>query len=393
LQNGYGNGARELRVAGLNEAGQRGYWTKAIFADEWQFVAAPLFFAENALLNSADKGERGETLDKLMNGYWWNGDKKEEEFKYTIANFNILEGDCDFYVGWRDETCVFTLHPVELWTYVKRDYLPGRNGPPKMFLVTLDIPENAFNGLSAEFAQALTAKFGGNDKKLFHYIMVASTRYIIMQESGNADGTLFLSDESLSDNFPKFQQLWYIDSFSEPQRYESSEMTLGDSPALGKERYGELRQKIALNKTFRDELKALIEELDLNKFDAFTFNATYLPLHYIIRYTPLNFINVPKFNTITRYGEKIILANSVYIDTISNTRIWLCKKIIALLDVRIQCYTDMAKQLERGAESVTLPAWYSENLYGYWDVAGLPRSISGTSADSSILCSDSRRPV
>jgi hypothetical protein len=51
-----------------------------------------------------------------------------------------------------------------------------------------------------------------------------------------------------------------------------------------------LRQKIKLNKTVRNELKARIEELDLNKFDAFRFDATYLPLHYIIRYTPLNFI-------------------------------------------------------------------------------------------------------
>ncbi|MDR2418871.1 MAG: hypothetical protein LBD79_07430 [Treponema sp.] len=378
LQNGQGNGARELRVAGINEAGQTGYWTKAIFADEWQFVATPLFFAEDALLNSADgTGERGETMDRRVSGYWWNGGEKQTEFKYEIPNFNILEGNCDLYISWRDETCLLKLYPIELWTYIKRDYLPGRNGPPKMFLVTLDIPEGVFNGLSDEFTQALTTEFGGKEKKLFHYIIVASIHYVIMQETGNTDRKLFLIDETLSDNFPEFQHLWSVNNFSEQQRYESSELMLDSSTPLGRERYGELRQKIALNKTFRDELKARVDALGWNKYDAFAFNSIYLPLHYIVRYTPLNFINVPKFNTITRHGKKIVLANSIYIDTVSNVQIWLCKKIITLLDIRIQCYTDMAKQFERGAESVSFPAWHSEYPHAYWYLAGFPRTISG----------------
>jgi hypothetical protein len=41
LQNGRGNEARELRVAGLNESDKRGYWTKAIFDDIWKFKAVP----------------------------------------------------------------------------------------------------------------------------------------------------------------------------------------------------------------------------------------------------------------------------------------------------------------------------------------------------------------
>ncbi|MDR1399551.1 MAG: hypothetical protein LBJ41_06505 [Treponema sp.] len=379
LQNGHGNGARELRVGGFNEAGQSGYWTKAIFADEWQFVTAPLLFAKDALLNSADAiGERGETMDRSMSGYWWNKNKKETEFKYTLSNFNILEGDCNLHISWRDETCVLKLHPIELWTYIKRDYLPGRNGPPKMFLVTLDIPENAFKGLSDEFTQALDAEFGGKDNKLFHYTIMASTHYVIMQENEKPKRNLFLVDETLSDNFLEFQRLWYITNFSELQRYESSELMLDNSVALGRERYGELRQKIALNVTFRDELKARVSALGWNKYDAFTFNSIYLPLHYIIRFTPLNFINVPKFNTITRYGKEIVLTNSTYIDTVSNIRIWLFEKTIALLDIRIQCYTDIAKQLEHGAESVAFPAWYSEYPHAYWNIARLPTSISGT---------------
>ncbi|MDR1250744.1 MAG: hypothetical protein LBK62_01120, partial [Treponema sp.] len=107
LQNGQGNSARELRVAGLNESGETGYWTKAIFDDAWNFKAVPLYFGEYSVLASAKtaesaenspRSERGISLDKQYSGYYWNGGEKENEWEYTIPNFNILEGDCDFRI-------------------------------------------------------------------------------------------------------------------------------------------------------------------------------------------------------------------------------------------------------------------------------------------------------
>jgi hypothetical protein len=151
LQNGHGNEARELRVAGFNEEGKTGFWTKQIFDDSWKFTEAPLYFTENAILRKAlagdlnVRGERGQSPDKSYSGYYWDGNKKENGWEYLIPNFNILEGDCDFLITWNGETCALKLHPLEMWTYIKRDYLPGRTGSPKMFLVTLEIPENAFD--------------------------------------------------------------------------------------------------------------------------------------------------------------------------------------------------------------------------------------------------------
>ncbi|MFP3090747.1 hypothetical protein LQZ21_10530 [Treponema sp. TIM-1] len=221
LQNGQGNSARELRVAGLNESGETGYWTKAVFDDTWAFKAVPLFFAKDTVLQTAEtsagnpQGERGPSLDKQYSGYFWNGINEESGWEYTIPNFNILEGDCDFRIAWQGETCTLKLYPVEMWTYLKRNYVPGRTGSPKTFWATLVIPPNAFDGLSETFVQRLTEKYAEHDKPLFQYVIWAQDRYILMRETGNDEDVLFLTDGTLPRQYPQFEQIWYVNRFEE----------------------------------------------------------------------------------------------------------------------------------------------------------------------------------
>ncbi|MDR2607356.1 MAG: hypothetical protein LBC57_03105 [Treponema sp.] len=377
LQNGQGNEARELRVAGFNEYGQTGYWTKAIFAGSWDFKTAPLYFHEKAILN-ATESETGQSLDRSMDGYWWNGNRREDNWTYEIPNFNILEGDCDLRVTRYNETCVLKLHPVELWTYLKRDYLPGRKGPPKLFFVTLEIPENAFAGLSGEFAARLREKFGGEDRALFQYIMEASTRYIFMRDKGNKDSVLYLTDGTLSTFLPEFRRTWYIENCEELQRYQSPELTFGASEIGSDEQYEELCQKIEMNKIFRRELKEKIAVLQKNKISAIGLDMIYIPFHYTVRYTPLRYVDTPKMRTMTSYGDEIVLTNSAFIDLTSDTRIWIDEKVIGLLETRIIMFEDMAKQFEKKGEPAAVPGWFSETITSYWDIAGLPHKIQGT---------------
>jgi hypothetical protein len=58
------------------------------------------------------------------------------------------------------------------------------------------------------------------------------------------------------------------------------------------------------------------------------------------------------------------------------------KKTIALLEVRIKCYEEMVKQLSGGSLTVSIPAWYSDTVTGYWDIAGLPYGIAGNFSTS-----------
>jgi hypothetical protein len=401
LQNGQGNSARELRVAGLNESGETGYWTKAIFDDTWSFKPVPLYFNEDSFLETAEsiennpRGERGSSLDKQYRGYCWNDGERETGWEYSIPNFNILEGGCDFRITWQGETCTLKLYPVEMWTYLKRDYLPGRTGSPKMFMATLAIPDNAFHGFSTGFAEQLTQRYAQNDKKLFQYTIAASNHYLLLRDVDNRDSVLFLTDGTISDQYTEFRQTWFIKDFGEPARYRSSELTIDRRAVISHE---ELINKIELNKTFRDELKYQVRVLKWSQLTAFKVNFGYLPAHYVVRITPLRVVEMPKVRTITAFGERVVLANSSYIYTTSNIRIWVYEKIIELLEVRLRYYDELVKRFSEttaGAETrgIVFPSWYSENISDYWDIAGLPRAISGTFFDPQPGPMQTQRPA
>jgi hypothetical protein len=376
-------------VAGLDESGETGYWTKAIFDDAWSFAPVLLYFTGDSILQSAvlaeddERGERGSSLDKAYSGYYWSDGKQEEGWEYAIPNFNILEGDCDFLITRNGETCALKLYPVEMWTYIKRNYMPGRTGLPKIFFVTLEIPEFAFDGLSPAFVAELEEKYAKHDRELFQYTIAASENFIFMHDidKANTDSLLFLTDGSESSRYTEFHRIRLAEDFEELGRYYSPELSIGRDSAIT---YGELLAKSELNRAFRDELKYQIKDLKWSRLTASQFSAGYLPAHYLVLITPLRFVNVPKLRTITRFGERLILTNSSHIKTTSNLRIWVCEKIVELLEIRLQCYSELAREYLRtdsgahGAAAIALPSRLSESAAGYWDLAGLPRTVTGT---------------
>jgi hypothetical protein len=250
-----------------------------------------------------------------------------------------------------------------------------------MFMVTLEIPGNAFDGLSAGFTGWLTQRYAQKDKKLFQYTIAASNHYLLLRDTDNRDSVLFLTDGTISDQYAGFRQTWFVKDFEETARYYSPELTIDRRAVIS---YEELINKIALNKTFRDELKYQVRVLKWSQLTAFKFNFGYIPAHYIARITPLRFVDVPKIRTVTAFGERVVLANSSYVYTTSNVRIWIYEKIIELLEVRLRGYNELAKGFSKtgsnapGTAEISFPPWYSENISDYWTIAGLPHVIPGT---------------
>jgi hypothetical protein len=345
LQNGQGNGARELRVAGWNECGETGYWTKAIFADTWDFTAVPLFLRKDDALNG--KAERGKIADKTYGGKLWKGTEKydwinnhnwseEAEWFYEIPDFNILEGDCKLRITWHGETCTVTLHPVEMWSYLKRDYMPGRTGAPKMFWVTLEMPENALDGLSPEFAAKISEKYAPHDRKIFHYTLAATPHFILMRDRENTNSMLYLTDGTISDRYIDFQQQWFVENYAEAVQINAPELVIDENAPVTSD---EISRKIAANRIFRDELKHTIRQSRWSNITAFKFNFGYIPVHYTLG--PLRFIDVPKIRTITTYGDRIVLANSAFTYTIAGLRIELDEQLLELVNTRIKRYEQL----------------------------------------------------
>jgi hypothetical protein len=391
LQNGQGNAARELRVAGYNEQGKTGYWSKAIFAEDWAFVPVPLYFPGDAVLFSAEDtaeggekpGERGPSQDTALRGNLWIGDTMEAEWEYEIPNFNLLEGSCFLSISWRGETCTIILHPIEMWTYLQRDYQPGRTGPPKIFFVTLEIPENAMDGLSPEFQEQLNLKFKDTDKVLFHYIMEASSNYIVLRDDSGRN--LVLTNDTLTGPFPENRYAWFFHGYDEIARYNSPELTVEEQPAYTREQYAEIWRKSESNRIFKKELEDRIIEYKTLKKSAFKLDMVYNNLDFISRITLLNFIDIPKIYTITRFGRKILTVNKTYTDLISDNRVWIDTKLIELLDMRIKAYTGLAARLARGEPAVVFPRGFAETAAGYWTRAGLPFEMRGSFGSGSEM--------
>jgi hypothetical protein len=227
---------------------------------------------------------------------------------------------------------------VELWTYLKRDYLPGRTGSPKLFMTTLVIPDDAFTGLSEEFAGALNEKFKDKDKVFFRYVLAASENYIFLWDTKEEGSVLFLTDGTISTKYPGFNRNLYVQRFDELQRYHSIELIAGDDPTQE-----ELQQKIDLNSALQKELKHKIRLLKWSRLTTFNINSAFIPTFITIRFSPLRYVDVPKLRTITSYGEQIVLINSTYNKVISNIRIQHIEKIIVDLEDRIRYYRELKK--------------------------------------------------
>ena len=345
LQNGQGNGARELRVAGRDASGHTGYWTKALFDERWEFKKAPLFFDADDVLQTAvpDGGagygdpidERGPAPDKHYRGFLWRDGARADGFAYEIVNFNILEGDADLRITRREESCVLKLYPVEMWTYLKRDYLPGRTGSPKLFFATIVVPENALDGLSENFVRHVTETWAKNDRVLFAYTVAASNRYLIIRDGADTDAAFFLTRDGLSADFSLFTDDHYIEDFAGQNPCDRAELIIEPDAEITVEM---VREKIRLNRELRSGLAYKIRAIRWSGLTAFKVNAGYLPAHYLALMTPLRFVDVPKIRTMTRFGEQLVLANSAYINAVSPVRIRLYERFIALLDERIARY-------------------------------------------------------
>jgi hypothetical protein len=391
LQTGQGNGARELRVAGLDEEGNRGYWNKGIFDEAWRFTIAPLYFSSDSFLkNTGGTGERGKTLDTAFSGFRWTGAERDDRVLYEIPDFNILEGSCELHITSGEETFVLTLHPIELWTFLKRDFMPGRTGLPKMFMATVTFNERDLDaaGLSDDFAAFIRERFGKNNWKPFQYSMAADARFCLLRDSDDPDSVIFLTDGSLPDNFLEFNTAWYLLYTDEIARYHSPELTIEHTDIAPEE----MRHKTALNQDLQDRIKTKLRALKSDKALSAGLNIGYFPLDAIVRYSPLRFVNVPKFRTLIGFGKEIIQQNNAYIDRFMESKAWVYQKNIDLLDVRIAAYTGLAGRAEQEDGPVSLPPWFSEHVTGYWDIAGLPRTIEGSFFSPASL-DDSTPPV
>ncbi len=403
LQNGHGNRARELRVAGLDAAGTAGYWSKGIFADRWEFVPAKLRLAESDLLDPrvvpTGTAGRGTGDGRRYAGRLWDGGVPLDEWKFEIPDFSILEGSCELVASRKGERASVILHPVEVWTFLKRDR-PGRDGTPKPYFVTIEVPTDAAAGASAEFRKAFNALFSNHHRKLFRFSMEATTEYILIEPKGTGPhGKHLLLTSGEGESLRPFaHRVAWASRLEEFAEFGSPELSLGTKRTLSGGDIAALRSRIANNERLERELAGRIAEFTRLRNTMGRSRVAYSAFHALAHATQLFRVDFPKVYTLTRFGNEIFASNNATVNAVATSRIWIDEKLLELVELRLDAYRDAAARLARGRESVTLPGNYADDLRGYWEIAGLPtaaagRSVAATNGKESFVAKISDEPV
>ncbi len=382
LQNGKGNAARELRVAGLNDDAETGYWSKPIFGKQWHFVPAPLDLREDDFIDNdkiaAREKPRGNSLDRSFKGYLWKDRIAVPDWEFEIPDFNILEGSCSIKINYRGEKIRLLLHPVEVWTYMQRKQ-PGRDGTPKNFFVTIEVPDNAFADASPAFRKKFEPILRREDRQLFRFIMEAGKDYLMIESRSKSQHgyTLFLTADGNARLLPSVHRMTTIDELSEFERFHSQALKFDEAKTFTKKDYAQIKQKINANKLLRREINNRIADYNRSIKTAQRSKNVYSAFSVLTHATLLYRIDFPKIYTLTRFGNSILETQTETVQLVSGTRIWLDQKLLELLELRIKAYSGIQNALASGAASAKLPPYYAENFSGYWGVAGLPLTIDG----------------
>lgn len=417
LQNGQGNGARELRVAGTNAQGETGYYSKAIFAhkpQDWTFVAAPLQLAEDTFLPVTAEGVPQEVLDNLsgpsqklcFSGSLWQEGHRIPELTCTIKDFIMSEGACTLELSYRDETKAITLHPVEMWSYMFR-HDPGLDGTQKNFFITIEYPASSLESKYPEFQTILHKLFADKNKVVFssHAAATENLFYLAVDykdpkllnrplsargDSGvpvvatprqKKNDFVFILTSQGTDPQQDYTRLAAKTLYQSPavEQFTSQRLQLEPGTTITQENRALLDKALLENQTYRS---MLLQELELFKQYASKANVSrwgYNIADLLTTVTLLNQIDFPKIKTATSFGGEILEQNARTYKAQFETRTWTYSHLLELLDLRIATYKALQKVLEEGADTVQVPKKLYNTHFQYLTEAQFPTAIQGAS--------------
>lgn len=383
VQNGMGNAARELRVAGRDAEGETGYWSKPIFGDTWSFVRAPLSLSATDFLHpeafSERKGPRGPNADRSYSGSLWKNDQAVPDITFEVPDFNILEGSCRLIIRRGEERVSIILHPQEAWTYIKR-VSPGRDGTPKLYLATIEIPPGAFDGASANFRTELERTILSGDRELFSYFAEATTDYLLIEprDRSKAEFALFLTPSGGATYNPATFRVTQVAGLANSDRYAIDNLSMPSGGPFILADLENLNSKIRANEKVAGEMEARIKAFTSSQRKASASRFAYSTLN-LVSHATLLYRNRYVY-IVTRHSGALLAINIDQLDLIAGTRVWIDELILDLVKKRIEAYSVAARSLEAGAPLAYLPLGFAESYRGYMEAVGLPASLDGYTA-------------
>lgn len=399
MQNGHGNAARELRVAGLGRDGAPGYYVKQIDDAEWRFVRAPLSIREQDFLTPAPETDpqdtatpvvvqpapRAEPTDFAYTGYAVKNGVNLSGIRCEVDGFSLAsEGQASLRLRFagnsteNPQETEITVHYVEAWTYLRR-IAPGFDGTPRQFFVTLEFDSGALSSGNAAFDAVLQEMFAGRNKDLFSCYLEATTDYFqLVLENGEDRFVLFLTSGSHPEMNPrvvKGSALRQSDIFS---LFEDNTLLLPEQPqGFSAADIPRIQDVIAKNR----EIAGFLEQ-EIDVYNFFYRNSSRSRWGYSIfdlftTVTFLNRVDFPKIKTLTMFGSDLVKINSENFRQMADLREWIFRHLIELASVRAESYQAMLAEIGKTGGPVFPPPGIFRTFPEYFRALGIPEILAG----------------
>ncbi|HNY50953.1 MAG TPA: hypothetical protein PLV50_12065 [Smithella sp.] len=363
LQNGHGNKARELRVAGKNAEGKTGYFHKMIFDEKWSFTEYPVILAQHRILNKNSRQE-----PQLTNGdiHYYGRIRINGEFvpdtAVELLDFNLSESPATLRITEKGYVSEMKLHTVEAWIYLKRND-PGRDGTPKIFLGTLEIPNNKTAG-------DVMGVLRKHHLKTFRFIVEATREHVYLKTRSllYGDVEFILSTRAIPENKMIFARTYGMAQNGFDKMAGDKDLIIDSYHSLSSADIPLLKQKINLNRQTKAQINAIIEEMEKSSEEIRVSSARYTALNTILHATGLFLLDKPKLWTVTRHFGAILKGYRESYDYLYFTGKLSHEDAIRRINNRIEAYSQKIKILE-GKSSDDL--FFSENFTDYFRRLGI----------------------
>lgn len=367
LQNGRGNAARELRVAGKNTAGRTGYYHKKIFDERWAFTEDAVPLDESTLLH---KGLR-ETQVTVNEDIHYYG-KIRTDGKYVpavsaeLVDFNLSESPCTLRLIENGNVFDTKLHTVEAWIHLKRND-PGRDGTAKVFLGTLEIPDDhKSRGKTFQMLRKYHLK-------TFRFIVEATTKHVYVRTRSSiyGDMELIFTAKGVPIKNSMFIRTYAMAQDGFDKMANSAQLKIAHYDTLTRADIPMIQQKINLNREVITQIDAILQELERSSEKLRQSQAIFTAFNVIVHATGIFLIDKPKIWTATRHFGTILKGHKE-----SSEYLYFAGKIshdnaARRINNRIDAYCSKIRELEG---HITSAIFFSENFSDYFQRLGISNS-------------------
>ena len=397
-QNGQGNSARELRVGGLNEDGDVGYYHKMLNDSEWTFTRADIHLDSRTFLDRS-KSELAESNLFNYTGYLAKNGENLEDVKCEVKGVDLHStGKCNLEISCGEDKFNCTLFLVEKWTYITRDK-PGYDGNPRNYFVTAECDLSKVDGCSPEFKDLITDMFAQKNHALFAISGEATNAYFHIELVGGGNQsflsqltdaneyTVFASSMDYTDFSPTTFKYLNILTQQTLRKSISPELLLRKDVVYTVRDSSEIEKVIQANEDYISELKQTQKEINKARRSSGFSRWGYSIIDLLTRVTMLNHVNFPKIKQVTSVGGDLLASTENSLVDMANYMAWSCKNIDDLVSLRVKKYRKLLDEVSSKTFIGQLDSSLFDSYPEFYEAAGIPSLCiqDGVSASLEIV--------